>query len=69
MKAALTKSTVFVDQCNDSTLEINCHQLRIHNTYATTFKLFVTSKAIIEDCKGVVFTPYKYDYEGKTKDE
>ena len=69
MKAALTKSTVFVDECEGCTLEINCHQLRIHNTYKTNFKIFVTSKAIIEDCKDVTFTPYSFMYEGREKDE
>lgn len=69
VRAALTKSTVFVDQCEGCVLEINCHQLRIHNTFKTSFRIFVTSKAIIEDCNEVTFTPYQFKYENLEKDE
>lgn len=69
VRAALTKSTVFVDKCNDCVLEINCHQLRIHNSLNSTFRIFVTSKAIIEDCNGIIFSPYSFSYDGKDQDE
>lgn len=62
IKAAVTKSTVFVDSCEGCQFELNCHQLRIHNTFKSKFNIFVTSKAIIEDCDKVVFGPYRFEY-------
>lgn len=69
VNAALTKSTVFVDGCNDCVISVNCHQLRIHNSRGTTFRIFVTSKAIIEDCDGLTFSPYTFVYAQKEEDE
>ena len=65
----MTKSTVFVDNCQNCKFELNCHQLRIHNTYESRFNIFVTSKAIIEDCNKVVFSPYKFDYPERERHE
>jgi len=47
IRAAITKSTVFVDNCTDCKFELNCHQLRIHNTYKSRFGIFASSKPII----------------------
>lgn len=57
-------SSVFVDQCTDSTLVFPCQQLRTHNTTATRVYLHVTSRAIIEDCHGVSFAPFTWTYPG-----
>ncbi|XP_073684835.1 tubulin-specific chaperone C [Garra rufa] len=57
-------SSVFVDQCTDSTLVFPCQQLRTHNTTATQIYLHVTSRAIIEDCNGVRFAPFTWTYPG-----
>ncbi|KTG33222.1 hypothetical protein cypCar_00006912 [Cyprinus carpio] len=57
-------SSVFVDQCTDSTLVFPCQQLRTHNTTATQIYLHVTSRAIIEDCHGVRFAPFTWTYPG-----
>ncbi|XP_051530129.1 tubulin-specific chaperone C-like [Myxocyprinus asiaticus] len=57
-------SSVFVDQCTDSTLVFPCQQLRTHNTTATQIYLHVTSRAIIEDCQGVRFAPFTWTYPG-----
>ncbi|XP_059387234.1 tubulin-specific chaperone C-like [Carassius carassius] len=57
-------SSVFVDQCTDSTLSFPCQQLRTHNTTATRIYLHVTSRAIIEDCHGVQFAPFAWSYPG-----
>lgn len=57
-------SSVFVDQCSDSTLAVPCQQLRTHNTSATQIYIHVTSRAIIEDCHGVRFAPFTWTYEG-----
>lgn len=55
-------SSVFVDHCSNSTLVVPCQQLRTHNTTATQVYLHVTSRAIIEDCRGVSFAPFTWSY-------
>lgn len=55
-------SSVFVDECKDSTLVLACQQLRTHNTTSTQIYLHVTSRAIIEDCHGVCFAPFNWTY-------
>jgi hypothetical protein len=60
--AGPTKSTVFIDNCTNCTIELNCHQLRIHNTDNTRFGVFTSSKGIIEDTKNVLFKRYNYKY-------
>lgn len=55
-------SSVFVDQCKSSTLAFPCQQLRTHNTTDTQVYLHVTSRAIIEDCRGVSFAPFSWSY-------
>ncbi|KAM4623817.1 tubulin-specific chaperone C [Polymixia lowei] len=55
-------SSVFVDQCSNSTLAFPCQQLRTHNTTDTQVYLHVTSRAIIEDCHGVSFAPFTWSY-------
>ncbi|XP_067286423.1 tubulin-specific chaperone C [Pseudorasbora parva] len=57
-------SSVFVDQCTDSTLVFPCQQLRTHNTTATQIYVHVTSRAIIEDCREVRFAPFMWTYPG-----
>lgn len=68
VKAGPTKSTVFVDHCENCVFEIACHQLRIHNTTGTKFGIFTTSKAIIEDTNSVQFSPYSFSYENQVDD-
>lgn len=55
-------SSVFVDHCTNSTLVFPCQQLRTHNTTDTQVYLHVTSRAIIEDCRGVSFAPFSWSY-------
>lgn len=55
-------SSVFIDECKDSTLVLACQQLRTHNTTSTQIYLHVTSRAIIEDCHGVCFAPFNWRY-------
>ncbi|XP_071319031.1 tubulin-specific chaperone C [Trachinotus anak] len=55
-------SSVFVDHCRNSTLGFPCQQLRTHNTTDTQVYLHVTSRAIIEDCRGVSFAPFSWSY-------
>ncbi|XP_030611444.1 tubulin-specific chaperone C [Archocentrus centrarchus] len=55
-------SSVFVDNCRNSVLAFPCQQLRTHNTTDTQVYLHVTSRAIIEDCRGVSFAPFSWSY-------
>lgn len=55
-------SSVFVDQCRNSTLAFPCQQLRTHNTTDTQVYLHVTSRAIVEDCRGISFAPFSWSY-------
>lgn len=55
-------SSVFIDECKNSTLGFPCQQLRTHNTTDTRVYLHVTSRAIIEDCRGVSFAPFSWSY-------
>ncbi|GAA6104666.1 tubulin-specific chaperone C [Tachysurus ichikawai] len=55
-------SSVFIDDCKDSTLVLACQQLRTHNTTLTQIYLHVTSRAIIEDCHGISFAPFNWTY-------
>jgi hypothetical protein len=48
-----------------STIFLSTHQLRIHKTYKTIFKVIVTSNPIIEDCNGLIFSPL--DWKGDEK--
>lgn len=61
-------SSVFVDHCRNSTLSFPCQQLRTHNTTDTQVYLHVTSRAIIEDCRGVSFAPFSWSYPSLDKD-
>lgn len=55
-------SSVFIDHCKNSTLAFPCQQLRTHNTTDTQVYVHVTSRAIIEDCRGVSFAPFSWSY-------
>ncbi|XP_038164737.1 tubulin-specific chaperone C [Cyprinodon tularosa] len=55
-------TSVFVDHCTNSVLAFPCQQLRTHNTSDTQVYLHVTSRAIIEDCRGVGFAPFSWSY-------
>lgn len=55
-------SSVFIDHCRNSTLAFPCQQLRTHNTTDTQVYLHVTSRAIIEDCRGMGFAPFTWSY-------
>lgn len=61
-------SSVFIDQCKNSTLALPCQQLRTHNTTDTRVYLHVTSRAIIEDCSGVGFAPFSWSYPSLDED-
>ncbi|CAK6969692.1 tubulin-specific chaperone C [Scomber scombrus] len=61
-------SSVFIDHCRNSTLAFPCQQLRTHHTTDTQVYLHVTSRAIIEDCRGVSFAPFSWSYPSLEED-
>ncbi len=56
-------TSIFIDKCVNCTFVVPCQQLRCHSTVDSHFYLHVTSRAIIEDCKGLCFAPYTWDYD------
>jgi hypothetical protein len=54
----------FIDNCVECELQLAAHQVRIHNSNKTVFRLFATSKPIIEHCTNLKFGQYNYRYEG-----
>lgn len=61
-------TSVFIDKCIQSTLHLFCQQLRVHNTYDTTFYLHVTTKGIIEDSRALKFGRYEFEYDSLEND-
>lgn len=56
-------TSIFVEECNECTFVVACQQLRVHNTTDSDFYLHVTSRGIIEDCRGLRFAPYNWSYD------
>ncbi|KAG9484396.1 tubulin-specific chaperone C [Eleutherodactylus coqui] len=61
-------SSVFVDNCADCIFAFPCQQLRTHSSRDSRFYLHVTSRAIIEDCRGLLFAPFTWSYPGIQQD-
>ncbi|CAH1098663.1 unnamed protein product [Psylliodes chrysocephalus] len=61
-------TSIFAEHCENCTLVIACQQLRLHNSKRTDIYLFVTSRAIMEDCTEISLAPYNWIYEGITSD-
>jgi len=58
----------FVDNLVGCQLQLVAHQVRIHNSNTTTFKLWAMSKPIIEHCKQLKFGKYDYKYDNYEHD-
>lgn len=58
----------FVSNCTDCQFFLACQQLRIHSTHKTIFNIHVTGKAIIEDCSGLGFSPFNWEYPNLEED-
>ncbi|KAM5262885.1 tubulin-specific chaperone C [Ctenodactylus gundi] len=56
-------TSVFLEDCTDCVLAVACQQLRVHTTTDTRIFLQVTSRAIVEDCRGIQFAPYTWSYQ------
>lgn len=54
---ACASTSIFVENCKNSVFVCASQQLRIHDTVTTDFYIYVTSSAIIENCKQLRFAP------------
>lgn len=54
---ACASTSIFVENCKNTTFVCASQQLRIHDTVETDFYIYVTSSAIIENCKQLRFAP------------
>lgn len=54
---ACASTSIFVENCKNTIFICASQQLRIHDTVATDFYIYVTSSAIIENCKQLRFAP------------
>lgn len=54
---ACASTSIFVENCKNTIFVSASQQLRIHDTYATDFYIYVTSSAIIENCQQLRFAP------------
>eukprot|EP01016_Furgasonia_blochmanni_P027225 TRINITY_DN28759_c0_g1_i1.p2 TRINITY_DN28759_c0_g1~~TRINITY_DN28759_c0_g1_i1.p2 ORF type:complete len:131 (-),score=39.55 TRINITY_DN28759_c0_g1_i1:61-396(-) len=64
------QGALFVDKAESCEIQVACHQLRIHNSVDTHFKVFVSSDAIIEHCTKMKFSklePLTYADEATIK--
>lgn len=50
-------TSIFVENCKNTIFVCASQQLRVHDTFATDFYIYVTSSAIIENCKQLRFAP------------
>lgn len=61
-------TSVFLQDCSDCLLAVACQQLRVHATADTRVFLHVTSRAIVEDCRGIRVAPFAWTYPGLDAD-
>lgn len=52
------QTSVFMENCHNSTFALACQQLRLHKSKSCDFYLHISSRVIIEDCNGFRFAPY-----------
>lgn len=55
-------TSIFIENCQNCTFVIACQQLRLHKSSNLNIYLFVTSRAIMEDCEKILFAPYNLLY-------
>jgi tubulin-specific chaperone C len=55
-------TSVYLEECSDTTIFLSCHQLRIHRSHGCKLYVRVNSHPIIEDCSGFGFAPYSVSY-------
>ncbi|XP_062499820.1 tubulin-specific chaperone C-like [Corticium candelabrum] len=57
------QTSIFIDRCQNCTLVLACQQLRVHRTHRCHLYIYVSSKAIIEDCSAIGFACYNWVYD------
>jgi len=60
--------SIFADFCEKCTFAFSCQQLRLHSSSSCDVYMFVTSRAIIEDCRDIRVAPNTYTYDGHGDD-
>jgi tubulin-specific chaperone C len=60
--------SVFAINCKNCIFAFSSQQLRLHSSVACDIYMFVTSRAIIEDCKEIRIAPCSYTYENIDQD-
>lgn len=63
-----TARSIFLDDCTNCKFVVACQQLRCHRSRECDMYLNVTSRAIIEDCKGIRVARYNYQYDNIEED-
>jgi len=63
------ETSVYLENVEESTLWISCHQLRIHNSKTCQLYVLVNSHPIIEDCSSMGFAPYLSRYYPNMNDD
>lgn len=64
-------NSIMIHEAVDCELDIVGHQIRLHDSFDTLFRVFTTSRLIIEGCKRVKFGEWKeekHGYEGVQND-
>ncbi|GAB6021731.1 hypothetical protein CHUAL_004309 [Chamberlinius hualienensis] len=56
-------TSVFVDECESVKFNLACQQLRVHNSRNVNFYVHITSRSIIEECSGIKFAKYCWNYD------
>lgn len=63
----ITTSALLFD-CKQCSLRIACQQLRVHTSSECDIYLHVTSRAIIEESKGIRFAAFDWNYDSIARD-
>lgn len=62
------KTSTFIEQSSNSTFQIACQQLRIHDSHLSTFYLYISSRTIMEDSSDISISSYNWNYDFKEED-
>lgn len=57
-------NSIMIHEANGCSINIVGHQIRMHDSFDTTFNVFTTSRLIIEGCKRVKFGEWKAENHG-----
>jgi tubulin-specific chaperone C len=55
-------SSVMIEKCENCTLVVGGHQIRIHNSYNCEVYLLAKGQPILEGCKDLCVSPYSFQY-------